>query len=112
MNTNKQIVDIQPEDRFNFYGDPGHAWLEVPYNTLVKLKIHRQITEYSYHRDDMVYLEEDYDAVIFIKAYLQHIGKKEDDFKAFKPYCVNFESPHYSQIRNYQNYHNPALRRA
>lgn len=72
---------------FVFHEDPGHGWLEVPYQALPFLNIENKVTEYSYIKDSTVYLEEDLDAVIFIKAFLLHIGKAENDYAYFNSIC-------------------------
>jgi hypothetical protein len=51
-----------------FYSDAGHGWLAVPRAELVSLGIAAQVTTYSYQRGDTVYLEEDCDASLFIRA--------------------------------------------
>jgi hypothetical protein len=94
--------------RFTYYEDSGHAWLEVPYSALVTLNLHHQITGYSYQQDNMVYLEEDYDAVLFAKAYLSYIGKRENDYEIFRAICIQISDGNFSKIRNYQHYQTPA----
>ncbi len=61
--------------QFTFKADPGHAWLEVSLKTLHELAepIITHITSYSYINKDMVYLEEDCDAYIFLK-HLEDTG--------------------------------------
>ncbi|OQP65467.1 hypothetical protein A3860_17535 [Niastella vici] len=108
MKTNKQNAGAQMPTRFTYYADAGHAWLEVPYSALLTLNLHHQITGFSYRQNDMVYLEEDYDAVLFVKAYLSYIGKKENDYEAFRAICSQIHDGNYSQIRNYRHYHTPA----
>jgi len=51
-----------------FYEDPGHGWLAVPYRKLVKLGIHRNISPFSYRSKGTVFLEEDVDMGIFLRA--------------------------------------------
>jgi len=59
---------------FTFHTDPGHGWLEVPLGLLVELGIAEDITPYSYVRGSLVFLEEDCDAGVFIKAYSDEHG--------------------------------------
>ena len=47
---------------------PGHAWLEVTRGELIALDIVDKISGYSYQLGHKVFLEEDVDAGIFIKA--------------------------------------------
>jgi len=54
--------------KYRFISDPGHAWLEVPRAELVELGILNKVSQYSYQHGDMVYLEEDCDAGLFIDA--------------------------------------------
>lgn len=58
---------------YKFYEDPGHGWLAVKRVELVALDIADKITPYSYQRGATVYLEEDCDADIFIKAKGGHV---------------------------------------
>jgi hypothetical protein len=51
-----------------FYNDPGHAWLGVKYQDLIILDLVGSISRYSYRKGDDVYLEEDLDAGIYIRA--------------------------------------------
>lgn len=80
-----------------FYSDPGHAWLEVSKSLLQQLKIKHHISSSSYvnHSSDMVYLEEDSDAGIFMEA------AKQADIE------VSFDEIHQENtpIRSYLPYH-------
>lgn len=55
-------------DVYVFHTDPGHGWLAVNREELERLGILYDISEYSYQRGVEVYLEEDSDAVRFLKA--------------------------------------------
>lgn len=50
----------------DFYHDAGHGWLKVP-KSLIPPDL--KISQYSYKNDDFVFLEEDCDAVSFIKQF-------------------------------------------
>ena len=85
-----------------FYSDPGHSWLCVDYNELVELGIHDKISPCSYRQsgkivgNDLVYLEEDCDAGVYINA----VNKKG--------YTVKFVEKHTNQdspIRSYAPYY-------
>ena len=54
--------------RYRIFIDPGHSWIEVPRVEVVASGAH--ISAYSYYdpTTDMAYLEEDCDAVAFLKA--------------------------------------------
>ena len=54
--------------KYNFYSDPGHAWLEVPLTEICHLNLADKISSHSYINRGFAYLEEDCDAPIFIKA--------------------------------------------
>lgn len=61
------MTDRLPERlTLNFYTDPAHGWLEVSKQLIRAL--HLQPSAYSYHRDEMAYLEEDCDAYAFMEA--------------------------------------------
>jgi hypothetical protein len=51
-----------------YYTDPGHGWFKVKKALLVKLGLVNDISNYSYERNDSVYLEEDCDASKLFKA--------------------------------------------
>lgn len=57
-----------------FHCDRGHGWLEVPREDIDALGLADQISAYSYamaathKRAGMVYLEEDYDANLYLDA--------------------------------------------
>jgi len=70
--------------KFVFYADPGHAWMKVKRAELEYLGIKDRITSYSYQRGDDVFLEEDLDAGIFIKAMRERGFEIE-----FKEYHAN-----------------------
>ena len=52
--------------KFKFYSDPGHGWLAVKRDLLVKYDLLSKISSYSYQRGKTVYLEEDCDAAVLI----------------------------------------------
>jgi len=62
--------------KYRFISDPGHGWLEVPWKELADLGILPKVSQYSYQRGDMVYLEEDCDAGLFADAK----GLTADDY--------------------------------
>ena len=59
---------------YNLHVDPGHAWIEVPFQTLVELGITDKISEYSYRFQSNCYLEEDCDGYLFIHRFLGKYG--------------------------------------
>ena len=61
---------------YTFYSDPSHGWLEVQKKELEELNIFNKISEYSYINGDLVYLEEDCDLSLFIKAYKNKYNTK------------------------------------
>ena len=54
---------------YTLYSDPGHGWLQVQKKELEELNIINNVSEYSYINGEFVYLEEDRDLNLFIKAY-------------------------------------------
>jgi hypothetical protein len=77
------------------YSDPGHAWGKVKRSMLHSLGVAQAISAYSYSRNDYVYLEEDADLPLFIKA-LERTGCKA----IFKEKHSNKDSA----IRSYTRY--------
>jgi len=91
-------------EHFKFHHDAGHGWLAVPYSAIESLGIENQVSDYSYRLNEIVFLEEDLDAVLFIKAYLKRIGRAENDFAAFKPLSQDVYDGNSSAIRGYPQY--------
>ena len=54
--------------KYTFYEDPGHGWLAVPMEQLVKLGIADKISSCSYQGGVSAYLEEDCDLATFLRA--------------------------------------------
>lgn len=82
---------------FNFFSDPGHGWLRVKLDDLIEVNMTvKDFSNYSYIKNDNVYLEEDCDAPIFIDRWKQ----KYD--------VVRFNEKHSnraSKIRSYDHLH-------
>ena len=55
--------------------DPGHGWLAVKKRELAALGV-TGISSYSYVKGNTVYLEEDCDASLFLKAYEELFGDR------------------------------------
>ena len=75
--------------KYRLFSDPGHSWLEVDFNELVKLGINKKITAWSYYKGNNVYLEEDCDAPLFLQTkksilhnYLQKSKREKKDLFA------------------------------
>lgn len=61
---------------FTFVSDPGHGWLLVKRSELAEVGLSAaDITPYSYQSGDMLGLEEDVDAGIFLAAYKAKTGR-------------------------------------
>lgn len=81
---------------FKFYSDDQHGWLAVKKTDLDFLGITNKITYCSYTKGNTVYLEEDYDAGLFFKAFETKFGLPP-----------RYETVRYdgsSPIRNYFHY--------
>jgi len=59
-----------------FHEDPGHGWMAVKRTELTQLNILHKISFYSYQSESgtIIYLEEDRDASLFIKALTKKLG--------------------------------------
>lgn len=82
-----------------FHSDPGHGWLAVKMSELKMLGIETQISSYSYVKGKTVYLEEDCDAGVFIKAAKA---------KGFTVEVQSGKQRDRSPIRSFQSY-NPEM---
>ena len=54
--------------RLDFYSDPAHGWYRVRRSALVDYGVAAKVSNCSYQRGDYVYLEEDCDAPLLIRA--------------------------------------------
>jgi hypothetical protein len=54
--------------KLNVYNDPGHGWVAIKRDVLIKLGIEHKVSYYSYQRGQTVYLEEDCDMSLLISA--------------------------------------------
>jgi len=54
---------------YTFHHDPGHGWLEVTKAELGELGLTEKVSSFSYFDGDKVFLEEDYDAPLFITVW-------------------------------------------
>ena len=70
------------------YVDPGHAWVAVPLSLVEELGIKDIITNCSYYKDGMCYLEEDCDASVFVK-----VAREKGYTFTFKESHNDWESP-------------------
>lgn len=63
--------------QYTFYTDPSHGWLEVPETDILAAGLADKISSYSYidPAKRLVYLEEDCDAPLFMRA----VGLKPSD---------------------------------
>ena len=86
---------------FKSYSDPQHGWLKVPRSLIVKLGIDALVTRFSYQRGEYVYLEEDQDLTLFMRAYKQEYG--------CDPVIKSTWSNKSSRIRSYESYRKDAV---
>jgi len=75
----KDIPLLFNTDSYHWQSDPGHAWLAVPVNHLVAMKIEKSISSCSYLSEDgkTAYLEEDCDVGIFLYGFLNRVEVKK-----------------------------------
>jgi hypothetical protein len=81
--------------KFVYYTDPGHGWVKVSRQLLLKYNIADKISCFSYQRGNTVYLEEDCD-LGHLDSALTEQGIKID--------LINRHTNRSSKIRNYQHY--------
>ena len=79
----------------DFHSDPGHGWVQVTRDLINKLGIQNQISECSYQKGNLVYLEEDCDATLLVKAL-----EAQNIPVTFREHISNRSS----RIRNYARY--------
>lgn len=82
---------------FKSYSDPGHGWAAVKRKLLVELGIDKEITHFSFQRGQTVYLEEDCDLSLFVKAFTAKHGEAPQFVEGS---YTNNQSP----VRSYDRY--------
>ena len=82
--------------KITIFSDPGHGWCPVPLTELQELGIDHKITSYSYHKGDIVYLEEDYDFGI----YINRLKELHPDME----FTIKEQHDDRCPIRNYKQY--------
>ncbi|MDD5649455.1 MAG: hypothetical protein PHF86_03410 [Candidatus Nanoarchaeia archaeon] len=83
------------EKIYVFYSDSGHGWLKVLKREVETSGIIKQISSFSHKKNQFLYLEEDCDASIFIKA---------QEAKGIKVKLKSFSTNRSSKIRNYERF--------
>lgn len=82
-----QVEDIRKRLRVDgavFWTDRQHSWLHAKFSELVLLDVHLIISKYSYRKGDDVYLEEDSDAIKYIKAIFGQEPEKDPLFELWR----------------------------
>lgn len=92
------MESLKQANKLKFYSDAGHGWLAVKRELVDVLKI--EVSSFSYQKGKTVYLEEDSDATMFIKAYLKSLSLPEDSKLQFEERNHKGSSP----IRSYPRY--------
>lgn len=89
-------MTIECKQKFKSYSDCQHGWVAVKRWMVKQLGIANDISHYSYERGQTVYLEEDCDLTLFIKAYTAKAGHP--------PRFVEGKWSERSPIRSYDRY--------
>jgi hypothetical protein len=79
---------------FGWVSDPSHGWLQVGWDLIDDLA-HTDISSFSYHDDQYLYLEEDRDAPLFLKLL---------DSKGIRYFFTESSSNEDSFVRNLTRY--------
>jgi len=67
-NTKEKEMKTTNTNTYVFYTDPGHGWLAVEIEELKRLGIYDKVSDYSYRKGQMAFLEEDCDYALFHHA--------------------------------------------
>lgn len=79
---------------FQFYSDPGHGWLRVDIASANSVGLKPEsFSRFSYQQGPWLYLEEDCDASLFVKAYMARHNRP--------PVVKEHHCNSHSVIRNY-----------
>jgi hypothetical protein len=71
----KEGFDLPMKDRYTFFKDAAHGWLEVSIADCRELDLQGMLTGSSYRKGNKLYLEEDWDKNTFINAWEIKKGK-------------------------------------
>ena len=100
----KELIEKLQTTRHEYHYDAGHAWLKVKKPDLIALDIEDQITGYSYAYSGNVYLEEDLDAITYLKALFPN-GFDTPEFQDFKAmFLKEINDGDISTIRSFPHY--------
>lgn len=91
----EQVNISQKFKTVTVFTDPGHAWGKVSKKNLEKLGLLDKISEYSYENKEMIFLEEDCDLGLYVKAL---------ENKGYKVKFKEFNTNRSSKIRNFNRY--------
>lgn len=87
-----------------YHEDAGHAWLKVPRLVLRRLDLLDKISGYSYEYIGFVYLEEDMDAITYLRA----LFPEGFDTETYRQFHTMYISSKYdgdvSRIRDFPHY--------
>jgi hypothetical protein len=86
--------------KYEFFSDPGHGWLKVPFKEIERLGLIDKISSFSFVRDGYIYLEEDEDLSLFLDAKYGDRPRKE----IWEDEIVYHHTDNFSRIRTYQPY--------
>jgi predicted RNase H-like nuclease len=92
---------VQDPHVLTFHTDPGHGWLEVS-KQLARQVLggrYREISSHSYASRTAVYLEEDCDAPMFLKA----AREKGINFQIHEPFEDNNSIRQMASFRSYRS---------
>jgi len=78
---------------YRYITDAGHGWLEVPHFMIEKLGIRDKVSSYSFYNANNIYLEEDCDAGVFIKAHKKAMGKNPEYKETYQDNCFVRDLP-------------------
>lgn len=90
-------VATRAEADLKMYHDASHAWLAVKRRELDRLGILGTISSYSFQRGKTVYLEEDADAMTFLRAHAK-ANPNSQPIKVYNSHCER------SPIRSYDRF--------
>ena len=78
------------QKKFEFLYDAAHGWLKVTDADLREVGMVRgDFSAYSYCHGDTLYLEEDADAYLFVRAYRREFGSDPEVIEL----CDGYQSP-------------------
>lgn len=102
--TQKTLIRKLRRTEHTYHEDAGHAWLKVKREVIRTLGLHEKISGCSYQHLGEMYLEEDMDAITYLKVLFPEGFNTETYRQWHELYVKTINDGDRSRIRDFHNY--------